>query len=264
VSFILVTNDDGIDSPALPALVRALAERWPVRAVVPSRERSWIGKAITRWEDIRVERVTRDGVEIHSVDGFPADCTQLGVHSLFDERPEMVVSGINVGFNHGLAFFLSSGTVGAACEGWIAGLPAIAFSTGVRRNHNAWAPQAWADDSGQLWARMSAVAAEILGDVRRVGFPEEADLLNVNIPESADLKTPRRVTTLAKAGYDSLFRRQSEGLYVHDFSGGFRRLGQLEGTDLETDRMGHVSITPVRLAHSVSLAVPTRRALERS
>jgi 5'-nucleotidase len=264
VSFILVTNDDGIDSPALPALVRALAELWPVRAVVPSRERSWIGKAITRWEDIRVERVKRDGVEIHSVDGLPADCTQLGVHSLFDERPDMVVSGINVGFNHGLAFFLSSGTVGAACEGWIAGLPAIAFSTGARRNHNAWAPKAWANDSGPLWARMSVIAAEIVGDVRRVGFPEEADLLNVNIPESADLKTPRRVTTLAKAGYDNLFRRQSEGLYVHDFSGGFRRVRQLEGTDLETDRRGLVSITPVRLAHSVSLAVPTRRALERS
>jgi broad specificity polyphosphatase/5'/3'-nucleotidase SurE len=111
---------------------------------------------------------------------------------------------------------------------------------------------------------MSVIAAEIVGDVRRVGFPEEADLLNVNIPESADLKTPRRVTTLAKAGYDNLFRRQSGGLYVHDFSGGFRRVRQLEGTDLETDRRGLVSITPVRLAHSVSLPVPTRRALERS
>jgi 5'-nucleotidase len=263
VSFILVTNDDGVDSPALPALVRALAERWPVRAVVPSRERSWIGKAITRWEDIRVERVERDGVEIHSVDGFPADCTQLGVHSLFEERPDMVVSGINVGFNHGLAFFLSSGTVGAACEGWIAGLPAIAFSTGVSRGHSAWAPKAWADDSGPLWARMSAIAAEIVADVRRVGFPEEADLLNVNIPESADLGTPRVVTTLAKAGYDNLFRRQSDGLYVHDFSGGFRRVLELEGTDLETDGSGRVSITPVRLAHSVSLPGSTRRTLER-
>jgi len=263
VSFILVTNDDGVDSPALPALVRALAERWPVRAVVPSRERSWIGKAITRWEDIRGERIERDGLEIHSVDGFPADCTQLGVHSLFEERPDMVVSGINVGFNHGLAFFLSSGTVGAACEGWIAGLPAIAFSTGVSRNHNAWAPKAWADDSGPLWARISAIAAEIVADVRRVGFPEEADLLNVNIPESADLGTPRVVTALAKAGYDNLFRRQSEGLYAHDFSGGFRRVHELEGTDLEIDGSGRVSITPVRLAHSISLPAPTRRALER-
>jgi len=263
VSFILVTNDDGVDSPALPAMVRALAERWPVRAVVPSQERSWIGKAISRWEDIRVERIERDGVEIHSVDGFPADCTQLGVHSLFEEKPEMVVSGINVGFNHGLAFFLSSGTVGAACEGWIAGLPAIAFSAGVSRGHNAWAKKAWSEESGPLWARMSAIATDIVGDVRGAGFPEEADLLTVNIPEAADLGTPRVVTALAKVGYDSLFRRQSEGLYVHDFSGGFSRVPDLEGTDLETDGRGFVSITPVRLAHSVPLPDAARRALER-
>jgi 5'-nucleotidase len=264
VSFILVINDDGVDSPALPALVRALAKRWPVRAVVPSRERSWIGKAISRWEDIRVERVERDGVEIHSVDGFPADCTQLGVHSLFEEKPDIVVSGINVGFNHGLAFFLSSGTVGGASEGWIAGLPAIAFSAGVSRGHNAWAKQAWSEESGPLWARMSAIATDILADVRNVGFPEEADVLTVNIPETAEVMTPRVVTTLAKVGYDSLFRRQSEGLYIHDFSGGFKRVPELEGTDLETDARGFVSITPVRLAHSVPLSDPARRALERS
>ena len=264
MSFILVTNDDGVDSPALPALVRALQERWPVRAVVPSRERSWIGKAISRWEDIRVECVEREGVEIYSVDGFPADCTQLGVHSLFEEKPDMVVSGINVGFNHGLAFFLSSGTVGGAAEGWIAGLPAIAFSAGVSRGHNAWAKKAWSEESGPLWARMSAIATEIVGDLRRVGFPEEADLLTVNIPEASDLGTPRVVTTLAKVGYDSLFRRQSEGLYVHDFSGGFSRVPELEGPDLETDAAGSVSITPVRLAHSVPLSEPRRRALERS
>jgi 5'-nucleotidase len=263
VSFILLTNDDGVDSPALQALARALAEWWPVRVVVPSRERSWIGKAISRWEDIRVERALREGVEIHSVDGFPADCTQLGVHSLFEEKPDMVVSGINVGFNHGLAFFLSSGTVGAAAEGWIAGLPAIAFSAGVSRGHKTWAEKAWSQESGPLWVRMSAIATDIVADLRRVGFPEEADLLTVNIPEAAELGTPRVVTRLAKVGYDSLFRRQSEGLYVHDFSGGFRRVRDLEGTDLEIDGRGLVSITPVRLAHSVPLSDRTRQALER-
>jgi hypothetical protein len=72
------------------------------------------------------------------------------------------------------------------------------------------------------------------------------------------------VTSLAKVGYDSLFRPRSEGLYVHDFAGGFRRVRELEGTDLETDADGRVSITPVRLAHSVPLPEATRRALERS
>jgi len=102
-----------------------------------------------------------------------------------------------------------------------------------------------------------------VADVRRVGFPEAADLLTVNIPEAADVTTPRVVTRLAKVGYDNLFRRESEGLYVHDFSGGFSRVRDLEGTDLETDARGFVSITPVRLAHSVPLPDATRRALER-
>jgi broad specificity polyphosphatase/5'/3'-nucleotidase SurE len=110
---------------------------------------------------------------------------------------------------------------------------------------------------------MSAIATEIVADLRRVGFPEEVDLLTVNIPEASDPSTPRVVTRLAKVGYDSLFRRQSEGLYVHDFSGGFSRVPELEGTDLETDSGGFVSITPVRLAHSVPLSDPIRRALER-
>ena len=126
---ILVTNDDGIDSPALVPLLRALSDVRPVRAVVPDRERSWIGKAITGFDEIRVSKIERGGFEIHVAGGFPADCTQLGVHSLFGEKPDMVVSGVNIGLNNGLAFFLSSGTVGAAAEGWIAGIPAIAFST---------------------------------------------------------------------------------------------------------------------------------------
>jgi broad specificity polyphosphatase/5'/3'-nucleotidase SurE len=133
----------------------------------------------------------------------------------------------------------------------------------VSRGHHDWAPKAWSESSGPFWARISAIAAEIVADVRRVGFPEEADLLNVNMHESADLNTPRVVTALAKVGYDSLFRRQSEGLYTHDFSGGFRRIARLDGTDLETDARGQVSITPVRLAHSAPVPDATRRALER-
>jgi 5'-nucleotidase len=167
MSFILVTNDDGVKSPALVPLMQALAALAPVRAVVPDRERSWIGKAITRWEDVRVERADREGCEIWTATGFPADCTQLGVHSLFDARPEMVVSGINVGFNHGLAFLLSSGTVGAATEGWLAELPAIAFSTGVLQDHALWAEEAWSDASGPFWPPTSCAACGS-GDFPRV------------------------------------------------------------------------------------------------
>ena len=149
MSYILVTNDDGVDSPALLPLVHELARLGPVRVAVPAKERSWIGKAISRWDELAVTRVVREGIEILAVDGFPADCTNLAVHSLFGERPSLVVSGVNIGLNVGLGFFLSSGTIGAAMEGWIAGLPAIALSVGRVGEDRAWKKDAVENPHGQ-------------------------------------------------------------------------------------------------------------------
>jgi 5'-nucleotidase len=264
VPFILVTNDDGVDSPALPPLVRALARLAPVRAVAPAGERSWIGKAITRHEEVAVEEVERSGVRMHAASGYPADCAQLGVHALFGERPEMVVSGINVGFNHGLAFLLSSGTVGAAAEGWIAGLPAIALSTGDLHDHPRWAKEAWSGRAAPMWERLAELAASVVEDVREAGYPEEVDVLSVNFPHTADVRTPRRVTRLARVGYDRLFRPgEHPGTWRHDFGGDFRTVGPLEGTDLEGARHELVTITPVRLAHTAEIPAGIRRRLER-
>lgn len=264
MSFLLVTNDDGVDSPALPPLVRALGALAPVRAVAPAAERSWIGKAITRHDEVRVERVERGGVEMLAASGYPADCTQLGAHCLFETRPEMVVSGINVGFNHGRAFLLSSGTVGAAAEGWIAGLPAIALSTGDLDDHAAWAKQAWREASVPMWERLAELAASVVGDVREAGFPEDVDVLSVNFPHTADVRTPRRVTRLAHVGYDRLFQPgEHAGSFRHEFGGAFRRVGPLEGTDLEGARHGLVTITPIQLAHTAEIPAGLRRRLER-
>lgn len=267
MGFLLVTNDDGVDSPALPALLRALSELAPVRAVAPAGERSWIGKAITRHEEVVVERVEREGFEIFAASGYPADCTQLGAHCLFEERPEMVVSGINVGFNHGLAFLLSSGTVGAAAEGWIAGLPAIALSAGSLEDHATFAKEAWrrgAEASVTMWKRLAALGADIVRSVREAGFPEGVDVLSVNFPHTADLHTPRRVTALAKVGYDRLFQPgEHAGAWRHEFGGAFREVGPMEGTDLEGARHGLVTITPIRLAHTAELPPRVRRRLER-
>jgi 5'-nucleotidase len=252
MGYLLVTNDDGVDSPALLPFVRALQDIEEVKVVVPDRERSWIGKAITRFGEINVTRIVRDGVEIAVADGFPADCTQLGVHSLFGEPPEMVVSGINIGLNDSLAFFLSSGTAGAAAEGWIAGIPAIAFSTGVAHDHRSWAKRVWAGEEPEQWVRAAAVSADIVATTRRDGFPG-ADLLNVNFDTNATIDTPRVFTDLAKVGYDRIFREVRPGVFIHDFSTGLRVQGDLSGADVEAVGNGLVSITPVRLAHAVRL-----------
>lgn len=262
MGYILLTNDDGIDSPALVPFAVALRDVADVKVVVPDRERSWIGKAITRFGDIRVRRTTLDGIEVAVADGFPADCTQLGVHSLFGSRPDMVVSGINIGLNDSLAFFLSSGTAGAAAEGWIAGIPAFAFSTGVTSDHRSWAKRVWAGEDVDLWSRAAEISVGVLRDVLRHGYPQGVDLLNVNFAVDATLDSPRKITDLAKLGYDSIFRERNPGVFIHDFSTGLRMSGDLSGTDVDAVARGFVSITPVRLAHAADIDEDDRRALE--
>jgi 5'-nucleotidase len=262
MSFILVTNDDGYDSPSLVPLVQALSALAPVRAVVPASERSWIGKAISRFEDVTVERADREGCAIWKASGFPADCTQLGIHALFDEKPALVVSGINVGFNHGLAFFCSSGTVGGAIEGWIAGVPALAFSAGVVEGHALWSEQARTPEAREDWMRAAALALDITRVAFGRGLPPGADLVSVNFPWGSGVDTPREVTRLARVGYDRVFQPRGEGAYFHEFGGMVRRENSLRDTDVIAARRGIVSITPVRLAHSAELSPEDRAAWE--
>jgi len=114
----LVTNDDGIDSPALLPLLRSLAPLGEVHCVVPDRQRSWIGAGVTRLDPVDIQRVERDGFQLHACTGTPADSVNIGLHSLLDDglRFDLLVSGINLGLNQGDAFISSSGTIGAAAE----------------------------------------------------------------------------------------------------------------------------------------------------
>ena len=261
--YLLLTNDDCVDSPALLPFARALEEIAPLKVVVPAEERSWVGKAITRFDEIRVERAVREDVEVFVADGYPADCTQLGVHSLFGAKPDMVLSGINIGLNQGLGFLLSSGTVGAAAEGWIAGLPAVAFSTGSPFDHRGWAKRVWSDEAGPLWETVAALAVDVLADILQVGFPGGVDVLSVNIPEAASVDSPRRLASLAKVGYDNVFREHEPGRFIHDFNTGLRMAGDLAGSDVELLRSGVVSITPIQLAHTGNVPDTFRAAVER-
>jgi 5'-nucleotidase len=265
VSFILVTNDDGVDSPALVPLIHELSPLGQIRVAVPSKERSWIGKAISRWDEIAVTALVRDGVEILAVDGYPADCTNLAVHSLFGEKPSLVVSGVNIGLNIGLGFFLSSGTIGAAMEGWIAGVPAIALSVGRAGEDRHWKQEAVANADHPVWKRAARVGADVVRTITQSGFPEDVDLISVNYPSDADVDTPRVVTELAVVGYDQLFRRKADGVYVHDFDGALRDVDSVPAeSDIAVVRSGRVSITPIRLAHTARVSKSLRARLERS
>lgn len=264
MSWVLLTNDDGIDSPALAPFAAALSELGEVRVVVPDRERSWVGKAITRIDPIRTAQVELDGDVAWTCTGYPADAVQIGIHGLFEEPPSLVVSGINIGYNHGAAFLMSSGTVGAAVEGWVSGIPSIAMSTGVNGDWSAWKRRVLHPNAAADWRRLAAVATELIGAVTTGGLSELADVVTINLPFDATADTPRRVTTVARIGYDRLFSHVGVGIYTHDFGGKLIEFDAIGGTDIAAAREERISITPLLMPAAAPVPDDVRSRIEHS
>jgi len=259
VVFILLTNDDGIDAIGLPSFAEALSGIGDVEVVVPDRERSWVGKALTRFEPIKVKRVNVGGRVMRTATGYPADCVQLGIHTLFDHRPDVLVSGINVGYNHGAAYLQSSGTVGAALEAAIAGVPSIAFSMGtVGGDWNEWRVWAESADSTPTWARVADLAASMVDQLLASGMP---GVLSVGLPDTAGPDTERRVTTVARVGYDRLFSETGADTYKHTFGGLAATEADMTGTDVEAAAAGLIAITPIDGAGYGQASSPLAQAL---
>jgi 5'-nucleotidase len=164
---VLLTNDDGIHAPGLWALHQAFATRHQVTVVAPDRERSAVGHGITLHQPIRFENTRVNGsLSGFAVNGTPADCVKLGLAELLDAPPELVVSGINPGANVGINVNYS-GTVAAAKEAALYGMPAIAVS--IRRD----APNYY-DEAAYFIEQLAAKVVEH-------GLPF-GTFLNVNIP----------------------------------------------------------------------------------
>ncbi len=245
-------------------LARALGEIADVRVVVPDRERSWVGKAITRYEDLVTETVVDRGISIVTVSGFPADCVQLGVFNLFETAPDIVVSGINVGANHGQAYLTGSGTVGAAVEAAIIGLPAIAFSAAKEGEWVTWKAWAESDRSDPMWERLGRVATEITASVLDTGLSADVHVLKVELPAAADVDTPRRFTAAAPVRYGRLFEEAGPGRFHHRYPGGLYPIGPMEGTDFQVVEAGEIAMTGLHIDTSVPVSEGVRIGLERA
>jgi 5'-nucleotidase len=260
MSTVLLTNDDGVDSPALLPFAQALGRLGDVRVVVPHSERSWIAKAITRFEPLRVQQTERDGLVLEVVTGSPADCVSLAVHALAGGSPDLVVSGINLGLNYGLAFLLSSGTVGAAIEARLAGLRAVAFSMAIPSDAYGLSGAHRQALLGDSVISAAEVAADVVADLIELPFPDGIDILSVNLPEKPSLRTPRVVTHVTRCRYGPLFVPGPEGEYLHRFSS---LLEIAEGGDMEVVKSGAVAITPLCLDPSAPVPDAFRERLER-
>jgi len=259
---ILITNDDGIDSPTLAPLARALQRLGTVRVVVPSSERSWIGKAISRFDVVRAEATQRDGIPMHAVSGTPADCVSLAVHTLFEDRPDLVVSGINLGLNFGLAFILASGTVGGALEGWIAGVPSIAVSMAIPNDAYGLTGAQRIAALGNRPQAAAAVTADIVETIVREGFPSDVDVFSINMPADVTHDTPRVVARVTRSRYGPLFVPGPDGGYLHRFQSLFS-LETPDDGDIQVVMRDAIAIAPLRLDLTGTLPARLQAALER-
>ncbi|RZN61269.1 5'/3'-nucleotidase SurE [Methanonatronarchaeum sp. AMET6-2] len=242
---VLVTNDDGIYSPGIEAAVRALPDGWSVTMVAPSSQKSGIGRAISLFEPLRINELSGFGVPAFSVGGTPTDSVILGLHRILDDRPDLLVSGINLGENLSTEAVTTSGTIGAALEAATQGVPAISVSVQLLDEGDKFHEGGIDIDLG--------FAVEILGrlvrGVRRNGFPEGVDVLNVNIPASADAGTPMRVTRLGRRVFDTSVEERFDprGKQYYWIDGGY--ITDVEGgTDVDTVlNEQEISITPITL-----------------
>lgn len=228
---ILLTNDDGIASPALAQLRRVLSPFGRVITIAPDRNQSAMSQALTLSRPLRIHEESED---VYSVDGTPADCVLVAFHGKILERPDFVVSGINHGPNMGEDVFYS-GTVAAAIEGVLQGVPAVAASL-VTRDQTDF--RAAADTVGNVMRQVLS-----RGLVRRL-------LLNINVPHrpAAELKGVR-ITRLGTRVYeDTLVRKVDPRGRDYFWIGGEDPVWQPEeGTDFQTVHDGYVSVTPMQL-----------------
>jgi len=239
---ILLSNDDGYLAPGLAALYEALKPLGEVTVMAPEQNCSAASNSLTLWRPLSVLRSATTG--FYYVNGTPTDSVHIALTGMLDQQPDLVVSGINNGQNMG-EDTLYSGTVAAATEGIMFGLPAIAFSL-VDKD----------------WVHLDSaarVAAEIVAHYLANPLPGHP-LLNVNIPNLPyEQLREWRITRLGKRHPSQPVIRQTnprgEPIYWIGPSGSARDAS--EGTDFHAVSNGHVSITPLQLDLTDTAMLPT-------
>ncbi|PKO55879.1 MAG: 5'/3'-nucleotidase SurE [Betaproteobacteria bacterium HGW-Betaproteobacteria-21] len=228
---ILVSNDDGYFAPGIAALVQALAEIGDVTVVAPERDRSGASNSLTLDRPLSLRRAANG---FHFVNGTPTDCVHLAVTGMLDHLPDIVVSGVNHGANMG-DDTIYSGTVAAATEGFLLGVPSIAVSL--------------VSKGAADFSAAARVARDLVERFMRQPFRQPV-LLNVNVPDLPyDKFKGIRVTRLGKRHKAEPAIRsvtpRNETVYWVGAAGGAADAG--EGTDFHAVANGLVSITPLQI-----------------
>lgn len=248
---ILLVNDDGIAAPGLAALYTTLADMSEITVVAPDGERSAIGHGITLDRPIPVREYGNAGLFTGTaVNGTPADCVKLALSELMAERPDFVVSGINLGCNSGLNV-IYSGTVAAAAEAVFNGIPGIAISLSTYSNPN--------------WRPAQRFIRKLLQRLEKNSLPPGV-LLNVNVPNVQDETQIAgvRVTEQSMARWLEDFSRRSDpkGRTYYWMSGAKENKEMHETIDDTAINNNYISVTPVQFNLTAYREMPLIEALK--
>jgi len=232
---ILVVNDDGLTAPGIRALVEAMLPLGRVVVVAPDKPQSGMGHAITIGSPLRIEKTnTFEHAESYQCSGTPVDCVKLAVDKILHRQPDLCVSGINHGSNSSINV-IYSGTMSAAMEATIEGIPAVGFSL---------LDYAFEAD----FSAAKHFAAEIAGSIMKKGLPPKT-VLNVNIPKLSfeDIKGIR-VCRQANAKWVEEFyeREDPRGKKYYWLTGQFLNQEHEEDTDEWALANGYISVVPVQ------------------
>lgn len=249
---ILVTNDDGITAPGIRTLIAVMQEIGEVYVVAPDSPQSGMGHAITVNDTLHLKKVSLPGALIteYSCSGTPVDCVKMAVHEVLKRQPDLCVSGINHGSNSSINV-IYSGTMSAAVEAGIEGIPAIGFSL---------QDFSWDADFEPTKPFIRKIALQVLQN----GLPK-GTVLNVNfpkLPESAlkGIRICRQANAYWKEKFDK--RTTPFGKEYYWLTGEFINLDKGEDTDEWALNNGYVSVVPVQFDMTAHHAIPTLNSWE--
>ena len=231
---ILITNDDGIYDEGIYALAVALKKAGNVTVVAPDTQRSAVGHAITITDPLRVTEARRNGKFFgYAASGTPADCVKLGIKAIMKKRPDLVVSGINLGGNQAYNI-LYSGTVSGATEGALLGIPSMAVSLDTFKNPD--------------FGPSAEFAVKVARQMARRPLPK-GTLLNVNLPNLPAKKIKGvRVTNQSRTCFNDWFEKRTDphGNTYYWMTGDYEPKDADKASDLNALRAGYVSVTPIQ------------------
>ncbi|PWR75004.1 5'/3'-nucleotidase SurE [Methanospirillum stamsii] len=239
---ILLTNDDGVNSEGLWAAYEALSELGEVIVCAPATQQSAVGRSLSIFEPLRVNTVKRGHVTAYAVGGKPTDSVILALFAL-GVKPDIVVSGINIGENVSYEAITTSGTVGAALEAANHGYPSVAFSLQIEDQKEKF------DDARHLADRFlesKGVVKDIILRVLEKGFPTFTHVINVNIPSviTGEYEIPHLAEHLFVTGVEKRLDPRGKPYY---WINGPLITDAPEGTDVHSIHKGNISITPITL-----------------